>query len=135
MIGGEFHKIVEKLPEEVRETLALLCLEGLTQSQAATILGVSRGTVRARWRKALEFLRQQPGDDAYPDEDEWERLNKRRVELIDKEAEVGLSKDELGELERLQEETGKRLNRIAPLPFETLERFEERARRAGIPLD
>jgi hypothetical protein len=65
----------------------------------------------------------------------WESLNKRRLELIEKEASVGLSEEEQSELETIQKVTGRYLNVVAPLPFEILERFEERARRAGIRLD
>jgi hypothetical protein len=62
-------------------------------------------------------------------------LDERRLELIEKEAAVGLSVDEQDELETIQEATGRCLNSILPLPFEMLERLEERARRAGIRLD
>ncbi len=67
--------------------------------------------------------------------EKWESLNRRRVELIEKEADVGLGEDEQSELEGIQKETGRYFNTIAPLPFDMLEEFEERARRAGIHLD
>jgi hypothetical protein len=65
---------------------------------------------------------------------EWEALNQRRIELIDKEAGGRLTQEE-SELERIQKDTGRYLNIIAPLPFDWLERFEEPARRAGVRLD
>ena len=67
--------------------------------------------------------------------EEWKALTKRRIELIDKEAGDGLDAEELAELERIQKVTGKYLNRIAPLPFDLLDQFEERARRAGLRLE
>src|SRR5262245_55813488 len=75
-----------------------------------------------------------PGEINHPGEG-WESLNRRRLELIEKEAGDGLSEEEQSELERIQEVTGRYLNVVAPLPFERLERLEERARRAGIRLE
>jgi hypothetical protein len=88
--------------------------------------------------KAVQFhgwVAQQPLGDVDHPQGRWESLNKRRLDLIEKEAGAGLSGDEQAELERIQEETGRYLNAVAPLPFELLERFEERARRAGVRLD
>jgi hypothetical protein len=67
--------------------------------------------------------------------EKWEWLNRRRVALIEKEAGDGLGADEQSELDRIQRETGRYHNTIAPLPFDMLEQFEESARRAGIRLD
>jgi hypothetical protein len=75
-----------------------------------------------------------PGDINHPGEG-WESLNKRRLELIEKEAGGGLSEEEQSELETIQEVTGRYLNVVASLPLEKLGRFEERARRAGIRLE
>ena len=82
-----------------------------------------------------EWVVQEPLGNVDRSEGRWESLNKRRLELIEKEAGVGLSEDEQSELETIQKETGRRLNIIAPSPFELLERLEEQVRRAGIPLD
>jgi hypothetical protein len=127
-------QLSEKLPEPLRETFDLLLQEGLSRSEAAARLGVDAKTVGRRWRKAILALREELVDVDHPDE-KWEALNKRRVELIEKEADAGLSEEELSELEAIQKEIGRYLNIIAPLPFEVLEQFEERARRAGIRLD
>jgi RNA polymerase sigma-70 factor (ECF subfamily) len=48
----EFHRQVELLPEPEREVFDLLWYQGLTQEAAATLLGVSRGTVKLRWQAA-----------------------------------------------------------------------------------
>jgi hypothetical protein len=62
-------------------------------------------------------------------------LNKRRLELIEKEAGSGLSAGEQSELEAIQKQTARHLNVVAPSPVETLERYGERARRTGFRLD
>jgi len=46
-----FHEAAEQLPSELRETLSLLYYEGLSQQEAANILGVSIRTVKRRWLK------------------------------------------------------------------------------------
>jgi RNA polymerase sigma factor (sigma-70 family) len=48
----DFHRAVESLPDEEREIIDLLWYEGLTQEQAAAVLGVSLRTVRRRWQSA-----------------------------------------------------------------------------------
>ena len=47
-----FHAQVEALPDEEREVVGLLFYEGLTQQEAATVLGVSLRTVKRRWQSA-----------------------------------------------------------------------------------
>ena len=49
---GRFHETVEKLPEHEQEVLSLMFIDGLTQSEAAEVLGVSERSVRRRWRSA-----------------------------------------------------------------------------------
>jgi RNA polymerase sigma factor (sigma-70 family) len=48
----DFHEAIEKLPDEEREVLHLLFYDGLTQLEAAEILGVTERTVRRRWYDA-----------------------------------------------------------------------------------
>jgi RNA polymerase sigma-70 factor (ECF subfamily) len=48
----EFHEQVEILPEEEREVFNLLWYEGLEQSEAAEMLGISERTLRRRWQDA-----------------------------------------------------------------------------------
>ena len=48
----EFHRTVESLPDEEREVFGLLWYNGLTQDQAAEVLGVSVRTVKRRWQRA-----------------------------------------------------------------------------------
>lgn len=49
---SEFHEHVEKLPEDQKEVVTLLFYEGLTQEEAAAILGVSDRTIKRRWQEA-----------------------------------------------------------------------------------
>ena len=48
----EFHALVETLPDEEREVVNLLWYEGMTQPEAAEVLGVSSRTVLRRWHAA-----------------------------------------------------------------------------------
>jgi len=46
---SEFHAEVENLPEDEREVVNLLYYEGLSQSEAAQVLGLSLSTIKRRW--------------------------------------------------------------------------------------
>jgi RNA polymerase sigma-70 factor (ECF subfamily) len=46
---SEFHAEVEKLPEAEQEVVNLLYYEGLSQSEAAQVLGLSLSTIKRRW--------------------------------------------------------------------------------------
>jgi len=48
----QIHKAVESLEEPLREVVELLVYHGLTQIEAAEVLGVSDRTVKKRWRDA-----------------------------------------------------------------------------------
>ena len=47
-----FHVQVEALPDEPRTTFDLLWYQGLSQVEAAAVLGVSEPTIKRRWRAA-----------------------------------------------------------------------------------
>jgi RNA polymerase sigma-70 factor (ECF subfamily) len=49
---AEFHRQVEALPDDEREVFDLLWYEGLTQAEAAELLGVTERTVQRRWQAA-----------------------------------------------------------------------------------
>lgn len=49
---SEFHHQVEKLPEDELEVMNLLYYEGLTQEEAAQVLGISFRTLKRRWQAA-----------------------------------------------------------------------------------
>jgi RNA polymerase sigma-70 factor (ECF subfamily) len=47
-----FHAQVDALPDEEREVVNLVWYEGLTQEEAARVLGVSLRTLKRRWQSA-----------------------------------------------------------------------------------
>src|SRR5262249_27555037 len=49
----EMHELIEKLADEDREVIGLLFYQGLSQAEAADVLGVSLRTVQRRWHDAL----------------------------------------------------------------------------------
>jgi RNA polymerase sigma-70 factor (ECF subfamily) len=58
----EFHRAVEGLPQEERDVVDLHWYQGLTQAEAARLLGVSPKQVSLRWISArLKLARQMPG--------------------------------------------------------------------------
>lgn len=48
----EFHRQAERLPEEEREVFDLLWYQGLSQIEAAAVVGVTDRTIKSRWRSA-----------------------------------------------------------------------------------
>lgn len=55
---AQFHQQVEQLPEEQRDVVTMLWYEGLSQPEAASVLGVSLATVKRRWQAARLTLHQ-----------------------------------------------------------------------------
>jgi RNA polymerase sigma factor (sigma-70 family) len=60
---ADFHERAQDLPEDEREVFDLLFYQGLTQPQAARVLGVSERTVKYRWQAARLRLREVVGGD------------------------------------------------------------------------
>ena len=54
----ETHEQIDGLPEPLREVVELLFYQGLSQADAADMLGVSTRTVQRRWHDALWELHQ-----------------------------------------------------------------------------
>jgi RNA polymerase sigma factor (sigma-70 family) len=52
----EFHEAVQKLPANEREVFELLWYQGLSQEEAADLLGCDRSTIKRRWRGARTNL-------------------------------------------------------------------------------
>ena len=57
----EFHEAVARLPDELRAVFDLLWYQGLTQAEAAALLGVAAPTVKLRWMKARLRVQQALG--------------------------------------------------------------------------
>ena len=60
--GLRMLQAIEALPEDERETFDLVRIQGLTQAEAAEILGVTIRTVRRRLNRSAVFLTQQLDD-------------------------------------------------------------------------
>ncbi len=54
---GEMNRALDKLPDDQRETLLLVVLEGVSYEEAAAILGIPIGTVMSRLSRARATLR------------------------------------------------------------------------------
>ncbi|WP_437191357.1 RNA polymerase sigma factor [Planctomicrobium sp. SH527] len=62
---SEFHQQVEKLPEDELEVMNLLYYEGLTQEEAAQVLGISFRTLKRRWQAAKLRLHEELNRDGH----------------------------------------------------------------------
>lgn len=60
-VAGDWNEVVRRLvdalPEELRQPLALSAVEGLTSREIAAIMGIAEGTVRTRIMRARRILR------------------------------------------------------------------------------
>ena len=56
---SEFHALVEKLPPDELEVVNLLYYEGLSQEEAANVLGISLRTIKRRWQAAKVRLHEE----------------------------------------------------------------------------
>jgi hypothetical protein len=108
--------------QRVRE---LLPLKMLPDSAVAALLQA----ILSPWAhsKTVGALSIEPGE-----EEPWVAKNRRRSYLIDKRHTGGLTVSEEAELEELQADIYHHVRSAAPLSFEVLEEFEERARQLGI---
>jgi RNA polymerase sigma-70 factor, ECF subfamily len=52
------HRLVDALPEELRQPLALSTVEELNSREIAKVMGVAEGTVRTRLMRARQILKQ-----------------------------------------------------------------------------
>jgi RNA polymerase sigma-70 factor (ECF subfamily) len=57
----EFHEAVARLPDDLRAVFDLLWYQGLSQAEAAALLGVAVPTVKLRWMKARLSVEQALG--------------------------------------------------------------------------
>ena len=57
----EFHEVVARLPDELRAVFDLLWYQGMSQAEAAALLGVAVPTVKLRWMKARLRVQQALG--------------------------------------------------------------------------
>ena len=64
----EFHEAVARLPAELRSVFDLLWYQGLTQAEAAELLGIAVPTVKLRWMKARLQVQQALGGSPFDTE-------------------------------------------------------------------
>ncbi|MGO9924291.1 MAG: hypothetical protein ACLQIB_57570, partial [Isosphaeraceae bacterium] len=69
------------------------------------------------------------------DERSWEKLNLRRLDLIDKDINTGLTPPEKAELDDLERKADDYLNEVAPLPWGIFEKLREAAAEAGVTIE
>jgi len=60
--GLRMLRAIDQLPEDEREAFDLVRVQGLTQAEAAQLLGVSAVTVKRRLNRGLRLLTEQLGD-------------------------------------------------------------------------
>jgi RNA polymerase sigma-70 factor (ECF subfamily) len=58
---ARIHRLIDTLPEDLRQPLVLSTLEEMTSSQIAIALGIPEGTVRTRIQRARMLLKQKLG--------------------------------------------------------------------------
>ncbi len=63
---GEMNRALDRLPDDQREALLLVVLEGASYEEAATILGIPIGTVMSRLSRARAALRTLTGSGEEP---------------------------------------------------------------------
>jgi RNA polymerase sigma-70 factor (ECF subfamily) len=61
-VGRRMLEVIGQLPEEEREAFDLVRVQGMTQSEAAQVLGVSTATVKRRLNRGLRLLTEQLAD-------------------------------------------------------------------------
>ena len=54
----KIHRLIDRLPEELRQPLALSTIQELGSSEVAIILGIPEGTVRTRTMRARQLLKE-----------------------------------------------------------------------------
>ena len=65
--GRRMLRAIDVLPQDEREVFDLVCIQGMTQAEAAHVLGVSEETVKRRLNRGLRLLTEQLAD-LCPDE-------------------------------------------------------------------
>lgn len=66
---SEFHEKVESLPDDEREVFDLLWYQGLSQIEAAKVLGISERTLQRRWQEARTRLYESLGGELPPSDE------------------------------------------------------------------
>jgi RNA polymerase sigma-70 factor (ECF subfamily) len=54
---GTIHRLIDRLPEELRQPLALSTVDEMNSREIAAVMGIPEGTVRTRLMRARELLK------------------------------------------------------------------------------
>jgi RNA polymerase sigma-70 factor (ECF subfamily) len=65
----EFHEVVARLPDDLRAVFDLLWYQGMSQAEAAALLGIAVRTVKLRWMKARLQVQEALGGAPFDDTD------------------------------------------------------------------
>jgi RNA polymerase sigma-70 factor (ECF subfamily) len=57
-LQGTVHRLIDALPEDLRQSLVLSTIEELTSREVAMVLGIPEGTVRNRVMRARQILKE-----------------------------------------------------------------------------
>jgi len=57
-LGAAVQRLIDALPEELRQPLALSALEERSSVEIGVVMGIAEGTVRTRIMRARQILRQ-----------------------------------------------------------------------------
>jgi RNA polymerase sigma-70 factor, ECF subfamily len=61
-LNAAVQKLIDALPEELRQPLALSAVDELTSREIAEVMGINEGTVRTRIMRARQILKQKMGN-------------------------------------------------------------------------
>ena len=64
---AEFHEAVARLPDDLRAVFDLLWYQGVSQAEAAVLLGIAVRTVKLRWMKARLWVQRALGGAPFDD--------------------------------------------------------------------
>jgi RNA polymerase sigma-70 factor (ECF subfamily) len=57
MLARDVERVLSELPADQRTILVLRDLEGLSEGEAASLLGIARGTIKSRLHRARDAFR------------------------------------------------------------------------------
>jgi hypothetical protein len=89
------------------------------------LASILQTTAASRQLTANELAKQLLADALDNGDDEWEKRNRRRIELIRKSNREGVSAEEAGELQQLQDAADQRLEQVDQQLLDQLNRFRD----------
>lgn len=90
-----------------------------------TMAAAPDGSVLEKDGKPVIRVTPLPGPDGTADGEWTPAMNRRRSELIDRKIDGSISPEERAELQDLQDQLGRYVDRVAPLPWEPLRKLHQ----------